>query len=64
MAQYKVCKRCGAHLDYGERCNCEEDTHEQPELDTAHRPRARKRKSLAELNDLMVEQAWNEFDMR
>lgn len=21
--QYKVCEKCGAHLDFGERCDCE-----------------------------------------
>ena len=22
--KYRICPRCGAHLDYGERCDCEE----------------------------------------
>ena len=22
--KYRICQRCGAHLDYGERCDCEE----------------------------------------
>lgn len=21
--QYKICQKCGAHLDFGERCDCE-----------------------------------------
>lgn len=64
MPQYKVCAECGAHLDFGERCDCNMDKHDQPEIETAHRPKPRKRRSLAELNDLAVEQAWNEFDLR
>ena len=24
MAQYKTCPDCGAHLDPGEKCDCEE----------------------------------------
>ena len=23
--KYIVCPRCGAHLDHGEKCECEED---------------------------------------
>ena len=22
MAKYRVCEHCGAHLDFGERCDC------------------------------------------
>lgn len=25
MAYYNVCETCGAHLDPGERCDCEEE---------------------------------------
>jgi hypothetical protein len=32
--QYKICPDCGAHLDFGERCDCQderqkEDRHEE-----------------------------------
>lgn len=35
MAFYKTCPDCGAHLDSGERCDCQDevtkpDTHYQP----------------------------------
>ena len=23
MAKYRVCEYCGAHLDFGERCDCQ-----------------------------------------
>lgn len=23
MAAYRICPRCGAHLDFGERCSCD-----------------------------------------
>ena len=26
--KYIVCPRCGAHLDHGEKCECEEDDDE------------------------------------
>lgn len=25
MAQYVVCPDCGAHLDFGERCDCQKE---------------------------------------
>ena len=33
MANCKVCEYCGAHLDFGERCDCQdrEDPREQVE---------------------------------
>ena len=27
MAQYVVCPDCGAHLDHGERCDCQKEKH-------------------------------------
>ena len=30
-----ICDRCGAHLDPGEHCDC--DQYEQPEIETARR---------------------------
>lgn len=30
-----ICDNCGAHLDPGERCDC--DQYEQPEIETAQR---------------------------
>lgn len=32
---YKTCSICGAHLDPGERCDC--DGHDVPELEEAQR---------------------------
>ncbi len=32
-----ICNRCGAHLDPGEHCDCEQ--HEQPETEMARIPR-------------------------
>lgn len=26
---YHTCPRCGAHLDPGERCDCEDETHQE-----------------------------------
>lgn len=31
---YKTCPNCGAHLDTGERCDCERDT--EREVTTCH----------------------------
>lgn len=31
MKWYKVCKYCGAHLDYGEKCDCIQDGEEELE---------------------------------
>lgn len=25
MAQYNTCPHCGAHLDFGERCDCQQE---------------------------------------
>ena len=36
--QYKVCDRCGAHLDFGEICDCRETEKEAAPL---HRERPR-----------------------
>ena len=30
-SDYKICPLCGAALDIGERCDCEEDSHGTPE---------------------------------
>lgn len=27
--KHDVCTICGAHLDYGEKCDCEEERHQQ-----------------------------------
>ncbi len=32
MAKYRTCPRCGAHLDHGERCDCQEEKAETEEL--------------------------------
>ena len=34
--QYKTCSLCGAHLDPGEHCDC--DQYEQPEIEMARIP--------------------------
>lgn len=36
MAKCKVCEYCGASLDFGERCDCEECT--VPEVRAARKP--------------------------
>ncbi len=28
--QYETCERCGAHLDFGEICDCTKDGYEEP----------------------------------
>lgn len=28
--QYVICPRCGAHLDFGEKCDCDNET--EPEI--------------------------------
>lgn len=30
--QYKVCRQCGAHLDFGERCDCRAERKEAAPL--------------------------------
>ena len=35
-----ICDLCGAHLDPGERCDCEE--HDQPELEMARIPQKKR----------------------
>lgn len=38
---YRVCQKCGAHLDAGERCDCEDRVEQevaQSAADTAARP--------------------------
>ena len=29
--QYKICQKCGAHLDFGERCDCEAEKVDKPQ---------------------------------
>lgn len=50
--QYKLCKRCGAHLDYGEECDCEKA--EQPELEMT-------RKLPKSPQEEYIEQCWREW---
>lgn len=61
---YKICMNCGAHLDPGDRCDCER--REQPEVDMVKRPVAhqRRRRTLSEMEAAYVQQRWNDFDMR
>lgn len=42
MAFYDVCKKCGAHLDPGERCDCEDEQERRSEF-YAQRMRANRR---------------------
>lgn len=41
--KYRVCDRCGGHIDYGETCDCEnerdEDTEEAAESGKEEQPR-------------------------
>ena len=41
--KYRICQRCGAHLDYGERCDCEgqEEQRESGEKSPFPRPPVR-----------------------
>ena len=39
---FKRCRFCGAYLDPGEWCRCDE--HDQPEAEESRRPLARRRK--------------------
>lgn len=32
MPQYKTCPHCGAHLDHGERCDCQDEKREAAPL--------------------------------
>lgn len=32
MAYYKICPRCGAHLDPGEPCDCEDEKKKREEF--------------------------------
>ena len=63
MPQYKSCPYCGAHLDYGEHCCC--DNRDAPELETAQRPR-KKHPPRREDNgvDEYIARLWREYDMR
>ena len=36
MRDYWICPVCGAHLDWGERCDCEKGDDEQSEDNTQH----------------------------
>lgn len=45
--KYAVCPHCGAHLDFGERCDCEEQSYraiwgkkEQPTSENVSRPKS------------------------
>ena len=38
MAQYRICPRCGAHLDHGERCDCTDRRPEPAEAARAAPP--------------------------
>ena len=31
MAQYRECPDCGAHLDFGEKCDCQEEMEKEQE---------------------------------
>lgn len=33
MGKYEVCQGCGAHLDHGEKCDCEEEESERAEAE-------------------------------
>ncbi len=35
MAKFKICECCGAHLDFGERCDCRESGGASCEADGA-----------------------------
>lgn len=64
MPQYKICPHCRAHLDPGERCDCDE--HEQPEQEMARRP-AVKRPTIPPreyYTEAYIRQRWREFDLR
>lgn len=64
MPQYRTCNHCGAHLDPGEKCDC--DQYERPEREMARRPVARKPTVIPrEYNtEAYIRQRWREFDMR
>ena len=57
-----ICDHCGAHLDPGERCDCEE--HDQPEMETARRSSKPRRRKPAYNSPEYLEQQWREFDCR
>ena len=64
MPQYRTCPHCQAHIDPGERCDC--DGYEQPEHEMARRPVARRRTVYPrEYNPQeYIDRRWREFDMR
>lgn len=63
MPIYRTCACCGAHLDPGEHCDCDE--HEQPEVEEARLPRRTRTIYPREWNsEAYLRQRWLEFDMR
>lgn len=57
-----ICERCGAHLDPGEHCDCEQ--YEQPEMEMARRAAKPRRRKPVYNSPEYLEQQWREFDCR
>lgn len=60
--RYKKCPRCGANLDYGERCDCEEL--DQPEIEAAHihtPHRAEVPRDRPHTQDAYIQRAWRRW---
>ena len=63
MLQHQICPHCKASLDFGERCDCDE----QECIDTPRRqaPKKKTPPPPREYNsEAYIRQRWLEFDMR
>lgn len=41
MNKYKICEKCGAHLDHGEKCDCTENRNNKEAPDNKYSKKAR-----------------------
>lgn len=62
MLQHKICPHCKASLDFGEKCDCDEqECIDQPRRQVAYKPTIPPREWNSEA---YIRQKWLEFDMR
>lgn len=62
MLQHKICPHCKASLDFGEKCDCDEqECIDQPRRQVSYKPTIPPREWNSEA---YIRQKWLEFDMR